>query len=141
MLKSSFGVDAKVLTGSISAEKRKRLLDELRQGESRVLVATCQLIGEGFDLPEIESVFLTTPISYHGRLIQYIGRALRPTPGKAKAILYDFVDVQDPVFRSQALARERTYDSQGIACSAPFDEDDIDRDAAWCYDEGYLGCN
>lgn len=52
-------------------------------GKSRVLVATGQLVGEGFDLPAMSTLFLATPTRFDGRVLQYIGRVLRPAPGKA----------------------------------------------------------
>jgi superfamily II DNA or RNA helicase len=76
-------------------------------------VATGPLIGEGFDLPEIGTLALATPLKFSGRLIQYIGRALRPAPGKDKAIILDFVD-KHPVFEHSARSRWETYTQQGI---------------------------
>lgn len=114
ILSDAHGIDAKVLTGSTSQQKRKRIISALQSGECRYLVATGQLIGEGFDLPGISTVFLTTPIKFSGRLIQYIGRALRPAPGKEKAVIFDFVDKRVPVFRASAKARHYTYRGQGF---------------------------
>jgi len=69
----------------------------------------------GFDLPGISTVFLGTPVKFSGRLIQYIGRALRPAPGKDMALIFDFVD-NHGVFEASAKARAYTYGQQGIAC-------------------------
>ena len=60
-------------------------------GGVKVLVATGQLIGEGFDCRELSTLFLATPIRFNGRLLQYLGRILRPAPGKDKARVYDYV--------------------------------------------------
>jgi len=114
ILEKKHGIKAEVLTGATSTGDRERILDELHQGRCRYLIATGQLIGEGFDLPAISSMFLTTPVKYHGRLIQYIGRALRPAPGKDKAFIFDFVDARNPVFSASARARACTYDQQGL---------------------------
>lgn len=72
------------------------------------------LIGEGFDLPGISTIFLTTPVKSSGRLIQYIGRALRPAPGKDCAVIFDFVDVLNPVFEASAKSRHYIYQQQQI---------------------------
>lgn len=64
-------------------------------------------------MPGISTVFLTTPVKFSGRLIQYIGRALRPAPGKDKAMIFDFVD-DHGVFEASARARADTYQGQGI---------------------------
>jgi superfamily II DNA or RNA helicase len=117
ILKETHGIDAHVLTGSTSTTGREQILSDLPQGKCKYLIATGQLIGEGFDLPAISSMFLATPVKYHGRLIQYIGRALRPAPGKDQAIIYDFVDNQQPVFAAQAGARLTAYLREGYSVS------------------------
>jgi superfamily II DNA or RNA helicase len=109
------GISSETLTGSLKQEERLRVVDNLKAGKCKNLLATSQLIGEGFDLAEIESIFLTTPIRFSGRLVQYIGRALRPAPGKNKARVYDFVDVNEPVLAAQAEARLKTYEGQGFS--------------------------
>lgn len=69
-----------------------------------VLVSTLQLLGEGFDCSGLSSLFLTTPIKFKGRLLQVIGRILRPGDGK-RPVVYDYVDELQPVLRAQARAR------------------------------------
>jgi superfamily II DNA or RNA helicase len=101
------------LTGQTPTKERERIIQELQSGEYHYLVATGPLIGEGFDLPEIGTLALATPLKFSGRLIQYIGRALRPAPGKDKAIILDFVD-RHPVFEHSARSRWGTYTQQGI---------------------------
>jgi superfamily II DNA or RNA helicase len=115
ILAADHSIDAHVLTGATGAKDRERILEDLHQGRCKYLIATGQLIGEGFDLPAISSMFLTTPVKYHGRLIQYIGRALRPAPGKDRAFIYDFVDSRNPVFAAQAESRIYTYKKQKLA--------------------------
>ncbi len=105
---SDIGVDADVLTGDTTGKDRAALTDRLRAGNVRILIATGQLIGEGFDLPEISSVVLATPIKFSGRLIQYIGRALRPSPGKDYARIVDFCDARVSVLAAGARSRLRT---------------------------------
>jgi len=108
------GVKAAVLTGSTSDRERVDIIHGLKEGRHKYLIATGQLIGEGFDLPNIATMSLTTPIKFSGRLIQYIGRALRPAPGKDRALILDFVDELVPVFNAGAKHRERVYQSEGL---------------------------
>jgi superfamily II DNA or RNA helicase len=108
------GIKSKVLTGSTSPKERERVIDGLHQGQCKYLIATGQLIGEGFDLPGISSIFLITPVKFSGRLIQYVGRALRPAPGKDRAMIFDFVDVLNPVFEASAKSRLYTYRHEQI---------------------------
>jgi superfamily II DNA or RNA helicase len=113
ILKKEQGIQAAVLTGQTPAKERERIVQDLQSGEYHYLVATGQLIGEGFDLPEIGTLALATPVKFSGRLIQYIGRSLRPAPGKDKAVILDFVDIH-PVFEYSARSRRRTYEQQNI---------------------------
>jgi superfamily II DNA or RNA helicase len=71
------GVRACLLTGSVPVRDRARIVEELNCNQAQVLVATAQLIGEGFDLKQLSSIFLATPIKFTGRVKQYIGRILR----------------------------------------------------------------
>jgi superfamily II DNA or RNA helicase len=103
------GIDADVLTGDTTAKGRKILNDKLRAANVRVLIATGALIGEGFNLPEISSVVLATPVKFTGRLIQYVGRALRPAPGKGHARIFDFVDSHVGVLAAGARSRAHTF--------------------------------
>jgi superfamily II DNA or RNA helicase len=81
----------------------------LNQGDVKVLLATGQLIGEGFDRQDLSPLFLATPIKFSGRVIQYLGRVLRPAPGKRKARVYDYVDVHVDVLRASAKVRQRVF--------------------------------
>ena len=104
-------VPCEVLTGDIANGKRQAIIDRLNQGKIGVLIATGQLMGEGFDCKELSTLFLATPIRFDGRVIQYLGRVLRPAPGKDKAKIYDYQDVHIPVLVASAKARERVFKS------------------------------
>mgnify|MGYP001417909841 CR=1 FL=1 len=82
---------AEVLTGQLPAEQRTALVEAIQQGRVKVLISTVQLIGEGFDCPDLATLFLTTPIKFSGRLLQVVGRVLRPAHGKQPKV-YDYVD-------------------------------------------------
>ena len=103
------GIAADVLTGDTRDKEREAIVGRLNSGNVKVLVATGQLIGEGFDCRGLSTLFLATPIKFSGRLIQYLGRILRPAPGKDKARVYDFVDVNVGVLRASAKQRQRVY--------------------------------
>lgn len=104
-----FDVIAEVLTGDIPQKKRQDIVDRLNDGKIKVLIATGQLIGEGFDCKELSTLFLATPISFDGRVLQYLGRVLRPAPSKDKATIFDYIDVNVPVLVASAKAREKIY--------------------------------
>lgn len=109
ILKFRHRIDAGLLTGDLSMAKRREVLDRLNAGEIRVLVATGQLVGEGFDCPDLTTLFIATPIRFSGRVIQYLGRVLRPAPGKKTARVYDYVDVRVGPLQAAAQARQRAY--------------------------------
>lgn len=108
------GIKTRLLTGAVGSKQRKQIVSELNGGGVKVLVATSQLIGEGFDLKALSAIFLTTPIKFSGRLKQYIGRILRTAPGKDRAIIYDYVD-RPGVLRASFRARLGAYKDYNVA--------------------------
>jgi superfamily II DNA or RNA helicase len=77
-----------VLRGGMGAKARTAALArlDLQPGSPPLLVvATGPYIGEGFDCPALDTLFLAAPIAFKGRLIQYAGRILRLHPGKETA--------------------------------------------------------
>ena len=102
------GLKPEVLTGRTPAPERSRIISQVRDGELDILIATLQLIGEGFDCQGLHTVFLTTPIKFSARLLQVIGRILRPASGKNPRVI-DYVDYEVPLLRRAARAREQVY--------------------------------
>lgn len=102
-----------ILTGQTPKAERQRIVDDLNRGEVKVLFSTISLISEGFDCPGLSTLFLASPIKFKGRLIQTIGRILRPAEGK-QALIYDYQDVRQPVLAAQARSRSRVYKQQRI---------------------------
>ena len=104
------GVEVALLTGQTSAEQRAIVVASVQTGQVQVLVATLQLIGEGFDCPGLSNLFLTTPITFEGRLLQVLGRIMRPAKGK-NAKVYDYVDDAVSVLKRSAEGRKKILDS------------------------------
>ncbi len=101
-------IQVEVLTGRTPAERRAAIVAEVREGRVQVLLSTLQLIGEGFDCPGLATLVLATPIKFEGRLVQVVGRVMRPHKGK-KARVIDYVDVKIPVLRRSAAARTEMF--------------------------------
>lgn len=108
-------IPAAVLHGSTRKKLRKSIIEQARAGQIKILFSTVQLIGEGFDLPAISRIFMTTPIKFKGRVLQTIGRALRTSPGKGIPIIYDFLDKKIGILRASFHSRKKAYMEVGIA--------------------------
>ncbi len=93
-----------LLTGQTSQEIRNQVVADVQEGRCQVLVATLQLISEGFDCAGLHTLFLTTPISFEGRLFQVIGRIMRPGKNK-RARVFDYNDEQVSVLKKSAIRR------------------------------------
>lgn len=97
-----------------NSEIRKRL-KEVPASESLILVATGQKIGEGFDYPRLDTLMLAAPVSFAGRLEQYIGRLNRDYTGKTEVIVYDYIDSHIRYFDNMYTKRLRTYKRIGFS--------------------------
>jgi superfamily II DNA or RNA helicase len=102
------GVPVAVLTGRTGPEERVQIVAQVRANRVQVLVSTLQLIGEGFDCPGLSTLVLATPIKFEGRLLQVVGRIMRPAEGKQARVI-DYVDDQVPVLRRSAAARQTVF--------------------------------
>lgn len=103
------GIESVLLTGRVPADERTRIVGDVRDGKVRVLISTLQLIGEGFDCPGLNTLVLSTPIKFEGRLLQVVGRIMRPSESK-KARVIDYADLHVPVLRRSAAARRQVFD-------------------------------
>lgn len=111
-----------VLKGGASAKKRREILSALAaipQQEERLVLATGRYIGEGFDDPRLDTLFLTMPISWRGTLVQYTGRLHRAHPGKTEVRIYDYVDARVPVLARMHERRLTGYRSIGYEPEHP----------------------
>jgi superfamily II DNA or RNA helicase len=109
LLKFRFKVEADLLTGDLSMDERQTVIERLNQHKVKVVIATGQLVGEGFDCPDLSTLFLATPIRFSGRVLQYLGRVLRPAPGKEIARVFDYVDIHVHTLNRAAMARQKVY--------------------------------
>jgi superfamily II DNA or RNA helicase len=106
-----------VLQGGMGAKDRAAVLAELaapRPGGGLVLVATGGFLGEGFACPPVDTLFLAFPIAFKGRVVQYVGRVLRPTDEKSRVEVHDYVDAQVPVLARMHRKRLPGFASLGF---------------------------
>jgi superfamily II DNA or RNA helicase len=123
-----------VLRGSMTA-KEKRRAEELMakpEDEERLILATSQFLGEGFDDARLDSLFLTMPTSWEGLLEQYAGRLQRQHENKTSVEVTDYVDVDD---RSMQKAEDRRkifkrigFTIGDIVKDAPYVDDQVEND-------------
>ena len=78
-----------------------------------ILVATGHFIGEGFDEPRLDTLFLAMPISWKGTLQQYAGRLHRLYETKKEVKIYDYVDIQVKMLEKMYQRRLNGYASMG----------------------------
>lgn len=84
-------VSGKMTTKKGKAE-REQAIEDMRTGEKKYLFATYSLCKEGLDIPRLERLFMTTPVTDYAVVVQSIGRIARTFEGKDEPIVYDFVD-------------------------------------------------
>ena len=131
-----------VLQGGMAAKKRRNATDQLESlpdSEERLVLATGRYIGEGFDDPRLDTLFLAMPISWKGTLIQYSGRLHRHHPAKSEVRIYDYVDCEVPMLLRMFEKRLRTYRAIGYARGeAPLGFAEPSRELTVEYDEEAL---
>lgn len=105
-----------VLHGRMSAKQRSSVcsrLGELDEAAPRVLIATGRLVGEGFDHPPLDTLFLAMPISWKGTLQQYAGRLHREHSLKQRVRIYDYYEHDHPQLARMWNKRLSGYKSMG----------------------------
>ena len=104
------------LVGTASAKERRETLERLEAipaDESVVIVATGKYVGEGFDYPRLDTLFLALPIAWEGKVAQYAGRLHRNYEGKTEVQVYDYVDIHIPVLERMYQKRVKSYSAIG----------------------------
>jgi superfamily II DNA or RNA helicase len=105
-----------ILKGGMGIRQRKKLAESIAAippGEPRVLIATGSYIGEGFDDPRLDTLFLAMPVSWKGTLQQYVGRLHRLHENKTEVRVYDYADVQVPMLARMYKKRLAGYAALG----------------------------
>ena len=111
------GITPLVLQGGMGKKARAKVMADLDDASKRggmVLAATGSFLGEGFDCPPLDTVFMAFPIAFRGRVVQYVGRILRPLDGKSSVEVHDYVDAKSPVLVRMHRKRLPGYAALGF---------------------------
>jgi very-short-patch-repair endonuclease len=111
-----------VLRGGLGKKQRKAAAERLAAippDQRRVILATGKYIGEGFDDPRLDTLFLTLPVSWRGTIAQYVGRLHRLHDGKREVRVYDYADLNVPMFARMFDRRCRGYEAVGYTIVLP----------------------
>ena len=85
-----------IYKGNMGKKKTKEIHDIIKEADEnnkpRIILATSSSIGEGFDDSRLDTLFLSMPVSWKGRIIQYVGRLHREHEDKEKVVVYDYLD-------------------------------------------------
>jgi superfamily II DNA or RNA helicase/very-short-patch-repair endonuclease len=111
-----------VLRAGMGKKQRQAVNERLaaipRHG-GRVILATGKYIGEGFDDPRLDTLFLTLPVSWRGTVAQYAGRLHRLYDGKREVRIYDYADLNVPMLARMFDRRCRGYEAIGYTILLP----------------------
>ena len=100
------------LVGSAPAREKKEAMERLTAvpaEEPLVVVAIGKYVGEGFDFPRLDTLFIALPVAYANIVHQYTGRLHREYAGKREVQVYDYIDIHVPVLARMYGKRMKSY--------------------------------
>ncbi|MCX5855437.1 MAG: DEAD/DEAH box helicase family protein [Deltaproteobacteria bacterium] len=113
--------DVIALTGGKGAKETREALAKVSEAPADrplTLIATGRYIGEGFDEPRLDTLFLAMPISWKGTLQQYAGRLHRLCENKREVRIYDYIDIHIPMLEKMYHKRLAGYAAIGYKARA-----------------------
>jgi superfamily II DNA or RNA helicase len=111
-----------VLRAGMGKKQRQAIANRLTaipSEEGRVILATGKYVGEGFDDPRLDTLFLTLPVSWQGTIAQYAGRLHRLYDGKREVRIYDYADLNVPMLARMFDRRCHGYEAIGYTLLLP----------------------
>lgn len=110
-----------LLQGGRSTKDRELVRTQLKtipMKESLAVVAIGKYIGEGFNLPRLDTMMLAVPIAFEGNVEQYAGRLHRDFETKKDVVIYDYIDNHVPILEQMYHKRVRTYKKIGYTITS-----------------------
>ncbi len=119
--------DVITLTGGRGGKETRNALARIAEtpvNGQLALIATGRYIGEGFDEPRLDTLFLAMPISWRGTLQQYAGRLHRLFENKKEVQIYDYADIHIRMLEKMYWKRLAGYAAIGYRMKAESVEDE-----------------
>ncbi|WP_153721947.1 DEAD/DEAH box helicase [Sporosarcina cascadiensis] len=104
------------LNGALKKKEQQqslKLIQELGEHEELLIIATSKFIGEGFDFPRLDALFLAAPFAAQSRLTQYVGRLHREHENKQEVRVYDYIDRKVPTLLTMSKKRMKGFKKMG----------------------------
>ena len=98
------GIAADYLEGDHDQAHREEVLGKLRDGVLQV-VFSVEVLGEGVDVPEVDTLLLLRPTQSAVLFAQQLGRGLRLAPGKTTCLVLDFIGQHRQEYRYEERFR------------------------------------
>lgn len=98
------GLDSVALTGEDDPDERSRQLDRLQRGDLRCIFSV-EVLGEGVDVPDVDTLLLLRPTESATLFTQQLGRGLRRAPGKSHLTVIDLIGQHRREFRFEERLR------------------------------------
>lgn len=116
-----------IMSGQTKVKEKQEILSRIYQldDEPFVLLSIGKYVGEGFDLPKLDTLVLASPLSWKNNLIQYAGRIHRPYPKKELVRIYDYIDIHVPYLERMFHKRQIAYRKMKYATSSQLADQSI----------------
>ncbi len=110
MLKTHCEENIYTISGSDKTKVKKEFYNKLNELiDKYIIISTSSFLGEGFDLGSLNTLFITMPFKFSGKLSQQTGRIQRDYEGKKQVVVYDYIDIKIGKIAHQFQSRLKQY--------------------------------